>query len=92
MRMLDNALHTIHNANKRFQIRRGRLKFVYDNRLTQYVLQFNATENEVRVKEAYVKITEPWMQAVSIQMGIFDVPFGFEALPIFATCMVPPEG
>jgi hypothetical protein len=78
------------NADKRFAVRRGRIKFVYDNRLTNYVLQFNATENEVRVKEAYVKFTEPWLQAISLQMGIFDVPFGFEA-PYSSSAMETPE-
>jgi hypothetical protein len=78
------------NTDKRFMIRRGRIKFVYDNKLTNYVLQFNATEKEVRVKEAYVKITEPWLQAISLQMGIFDVPFGFEA-PVSSSALESPE-
>ena len=77
-------------VDKRFAIRRGRIKFNYDNRLTQYVLQFNATEKEVTTKEAYVKITEPWMQAFSVQMGIFDVPFGFEA-PYSSSAIETPE-
>lgn len=78
------------NVDKRFMVRRGRIKFVYENKLSQYVLQFNATENEVRVKEAYVKFTEPWLQAVSLQMGIFDVPFGFEA-PYSSSNLETPE-
>jgi hypothetical protein len=78
------------NVDKRFAVRRGRIKFVYDNRLTQYVLQFNATESEVRVKEAYVKITEPWLEAVSVQMGIFDIPFGFE-VPYSSSALESPE-
>jgi hypothetical protein len=78
------------NTDKRFAVRRGRIKFVYDNKLTNYVLQLNCTENEIRVKEAYVKITEPWMQAVSVQMGIFDVPFGYEA-PNSSSAMETPE-
>jgi hypothetical protein len=77
-------------VDKRFAIRRGRLKFVYDNRLTQYVLQFNATETGVTTKEAYVKITEPWLEAFSVQMGIFDVPFGYEA-PYSSSALETPE-
>ncbi len=66
------------NVNNRFLVRRGRIKFVYDNRLTQYVLQFDANQTEIRTKEAYVKFTDPWLEAVSLQMGIFDLPFGNE--------------
>lgn len=78
------------NSDKRFAVRRGRIKFVYDNRLTQYVLQFNATEGGVTTKEAYVKFTEPWLQAISLQMGIFDVPFGYEA-PYSSSSLETPE-
>ncbi|MFL5765813.1 MAG: porin [Bacteroidia bacterium] len=78
------------NTDKRFAVRRGRLKFVYDNVLTQYVLQFQASETGVSMKEGYVKFTEPWMKAVSVQMGIFDVPFGFEA-PNSSSAMESPE-
>jgi hypothetical protein len=77
-------------TDKRFSIRRGRIKFVYDNKLTNYVLQFNCTEKEVRVKEAYVKFTEPWLQVVSVQMGIFDLPFGFE-VPYSSSSLETPE-
>jgi hypothetical protein len=78
------------NVDNRFLIRRGRIKFNYDNRLTQYVLQFDANQTEIRTKEAYVKFTEPWMEAVSLQMGIFDVPFGNEA-PLSSSTLESPE-
>lgn len=78
------------NVDTRFLVRRGRIKFVYDNRLTQYVLQFDANQTEIRTKEAYVKFTEPWLQAVSLQMGIFDVPFGNEA-PYSSSSIESPE-
>lgn len=66
------------NIDKRFQIRRGRIKFTYDGDLTRYVMQFEATEGGVTVKEAYVKVTEPWSQWVSLQSGIQTRPFGYE--------------
>jgi hypothetical protein len=78
------------NVDKRFAVRRGRIKFVYDNTYTQYVLQFNATETGVTTKEAYVKFTEPWLKALSLQMGIFDVPFGYEA-PYSSSSLETPE-
>lgn len=78
------------NADNRFLLRRGRIKFNYDNRLTQYVLQFDANQTEIRTKEAYVKITEPWLQAISLQMGIFDLPFGYE-VPYSSGSLESPE-
>ncbi len=66
------------NIDKRFQIRRGRIKFTYEGDLTKYVMQFEATEGGVTVKEAYVKVTEPWSKWVSLQSGIQTRPFGFE--------------
>ena len=78
------------NVDTRFLIRRGRIKFNYDNRLTQYVLQFDANQTEIRTKEAYVKFTEPWLEAVSLQMGLFDVPFGNEA-PYSSSNLESPE-
>lgn len=66
------------NIDKRFAVRRGRLKFVYDGSNTKYVMQFEANEGGVSIKEAYVKVTEPWSNWVSLQAGIQDRPFGHE--------------
>jgi len=66
------------NTNKLFQVRRGRLKVTYDNVLTQYVLQIDAIQAGVTLKDAYVSVTEPWTQSVGFQMGVFDRPFGYE--------------
>jgi hypothetical protein len=64
--------------DKRFMLRRGRVKFTYTGNLTQYVLQLDATEKGVGIKDAYVKLTEPALQTFSLTAGIFDRPFGFE--------------
>lgn len=66
---------TLHN---RFAVRRGRIKFNYDNDLTQYVLQLDATERGLGLKDAYLSFKEPWLKTVSITAGVFDRPFGFE--------------
>lgn len=66
------------NTNKQFQIRRGRLKINYDNILTQYVLQIDATTAGLSLKDAYVSATEPWLQSFGVQLGLFDRPFGYE--------------
>lgn len=64
--------------NNRFQLRRGRIKAAYDNENTQGVLQIDMTEKGVGLKDAYLKFTEPWLQTVSVQGGVFDRPFGNE--------------
>jgi hypothetical protein len=65
-------------ANSRFTIRRGRLKVNYDNTLTQYVLQVDATERGLVLKDAYVSVKEPWLQTFGLTAGVFNRPFGFE--------------
>ncbi|HLG41001.1 MAG TPA: hypothetical protein VI461_15075 [Chitinophagaceae bacterium] len=66
------------NTDKRFSVRRGRIKFVYDNSLSKYVLQVDVTEKGVGIKDAYVRFTDPWAKAFHITAGVFDRPFGFE--------------
>jgi hypothetical protein len=64
--------------NNRFMIRRGRIKFVYDNDLTQYVMQFDVTEKGFGTKDMYIALTEPWLRSFSVWGGIFNRPFGYE--------------
>ncbi len=66
------------NTHSRFQLRRGRLKAMYDNGLSQYVIQIDVTPAGVGIKDAYVTIKEPWLKWVSLTSGVFDRPFGFE--------------
>ncbi len=65
-------------VHSRFSVRRGRVKFNYDNDLTQYVLQIDVTQGGVGIKDAYISIKEPWMKTFSLTSGVFDRPFGFE--------------
>jgi len=66
------------NVRSRFAVRRGRIKFNYDNDLTQYVLQIDVTQNGVGIKDAYASVKEPWLRTVTLTAGVFDRPFGFE--------------
>ena len=66
------------NSDNRFMIRRGRVKFAYEGKLTQFVLQIDATEKGVSLKDAYVNFKDPWLQMFTIQGGVFNRPFGFE--------------
>ena len=65
-------------ADSRFNVRRGRLKFTYDNTISQMVVQLDATEKGVGLKDAYLTFKEPWMQTFGLTAGVFDRPFGFE--------------
>ncbi len=64
--------------NKRFALRRGRVKFTYDFSNTQFVVQLDGTEKGVSFTDVYGKYTEPWLNAFSIQAGIFNRPWGYE--------------
>jgi len=66
------------NVDKRFAVRRGRFKIAYNNNLTTSVIQVDVTEKGVVIKDAYVKVTEPWLRSFSLTTGVFDRPFGFE--------------
>jgi hypothetical protein len=66
------------NADNRFMLRRGRVKFTYEGKLTQFVLQIDATQSGVSLKDAYLNFKEPWLQSFSVQAGVFNRPFGYE--------------
>ena len=65
-------------SRSRFMIRRGRIKFNYDNDLTQYVMQFDVTQGGFGIKDMYLSVKEPWLKTFSLTSGIFDRPFGYE--------------
>jgi hypothetical protein len=66
------------NTKNLFQVRRGRLKFMYDNVLTQFVIQGDFLNTGFTLKDAYMVVTDPWLQTFGIQVGVFDRPFGYE--------------
>lgn len=66
------------NADNRFMLRRGRVKFTYEGKLSQFVIQIDATEKGVSLKDAYVNFKDPWLQMFTVQGGVFNRPFGFE--------------
>jgi hypothetical protein len=66
------------NSDNRFMLRRGRVKFTYQGNLTQFVLQIDATEKGVVLKDAYLNFKDPWLQMFTVQGGVFNRPFGYE--------------
>ena len=65
-------------TNQRFQIRRGRIKLAYDSPLGGVAIQLNASEKGVNLKDAYVYLIEPYLNAFRFTLGAFDRPFGHE--------------
>ncbi|MBI2418671.1 MAG: hypothetical protein HYV28_12375 [Ignavibacteriales bacterium] len=51
---------------------------MYDNDLTQYVIQLDAIPTGVTIKDAYITSREPWLRMFALTAGVFDRPFGFE--------------
>ncbi len=77
-------------TDNRFAVRRGRIKFAYSGTLSNYVLQLEATEKGVSIKDAYLNFTEPWLQAFTVTGGVFNRPFGFE-VPYSSSSLESPE-
>ena len=65
-------------TDNRFAIRRGRIKFAYENEHSTYVLQIDATEKGVVLKDAYIAVKDPWAQFATLTAGVFNRPFGYE--------------
>ena len=71
------------NANSdesfnRVGIRRGRIKFTYEDKIASGVFQLDMTEKGVGIKDAYLAVRDPWVGAGILKGGIFDRPFGHE--------------
>jgi len=62
----------------RFGVRRGRIKFIYEESLMQGVFQLDITEKGVNLKDAYLAVRDPLFGTNIMQAGIFMRPFGHE--------------
>ena len=62
----------------RFGIRRGRVKIAWEESFGSAVFQLDITEKGVGIKDAYLKVSEPWLKVFSLTAGLFDRPFGDE--------------
>jgi hypothetical protein len=62
----------------RFGIRRGRIKFAWEETWGTAVFQLDLTEKGMAFKDVYFKVSEPWLKVASLTLGIFDRPFGDE--------------
>ncbi len=63
----------------RIGIRRGRIKFTYEEKYASGVFQLDITEKGVGFKDAYILGKDPWFgSGSSLKLGVFDRPFGYE--------------
>ncbi|MBN2777097.1 MAG: hypothetical protein JXR36_05620 [Bacteroidales bacterium] len=62
----------------RFQVRRGRLSFTHENKLTNAKLSFDFTEKGFHVKDLYLSAKDPYLKSFEITAGLFNRPFGYE--------------
>ncbi|NDV45887.1 hypothetical protein D0T49_02330 [Paludibacter sp. 221] len=81
----ENASLKVGSANEnpeesfnRVGIRRGRIKFTYEEGIASGVFQLDITEKGVGIKDAYLSIKAPWLKSISLKAGVFDRPFGNE--------------
>lgn len=72
-------------VDKRFMLRRGRVKFQYDApandkgfSTSQYVFQIDVSEKGLTIKDLYAKFTDPWSGWFSLTAGMQNRPFGYE--------------
>ena len=81
----ENASLKVGSANEnpdktfsRIGIRRGRIKFTYEEKIASGVFQLDITEKGVAFKDAYLNVKDPWLQSNQLRVGVFDRPFGNE--------------
>lgn len=71
-------------TNNRFQIRRGRVKLIFDHegnrgfRIFQFLFQMDMTEKGFQTRDFWGRIIDPWKGWVGLQAGMMDRPFGWE--------------
>lgn len=64
----------------RFGIRRGRIKLTYTHNVVTGVFQVDMTERGLAMRDAYMKVQEPWLKTFSLTAGLFDTPFSYEIM------------
>lgn len=62
----------------RFTMRRARFKFTYTYNNVLLMVNIDARESGLNMRETYAKITDPWLNMFSITGGLLQDQFGFE--------------
>jgi hypothetical protein len=73
------------HVNNRFMLRRARVKIDYilpskNNSYPKalFTFQFEATERDLNIRDVFLRLYEPKKQNLSLTMGLFARPFGYE--------------
>jgi len=81
----DAAGNGIEAPFNRIGVRRGRLKFVYDDGgIASGTFQLNIIDKPglsgatIQLKEAFLNVKDPWFRTFAFKAGVFDRPFGNE--------------
>ena len=75
---VGNANDNPDESFNRFGIRRGRIKFTYEDGIASGVFQLDMTEKGVGIKDAYLGIKDPFFGTNILKAGVFDRTFGNE--------------
>ena len=62
----------------RFMMRRGRFKFTYTYKNAEMVINTDATEKGLFMRETFVRVTDTWLNMFSLTAGLLQDQFGFE--------------
>lgn len=62
----------------RIGIRRGRMKFAYDDGLGTGAIQIEVNDKGVSFRDLYIGIRDPWTRQNRLMAGVFNRPFGHE--------------
>lgn len=69
------------NTDKGFNrigIRRGRMKFAYDDGIGTGAVQIEVNDKGVSFRDLYIGIKDPWTKRNQLMVGVFNRPFGYE--------------
>ncbi|RHJ92124.1 hypothetical protein [Parabacteroides bouchesdurhonensis] len=62
----------------RIGIRRGRLKFEYNDGIGTGVVQIDVNDKGISFRDLYIGIKDPWTKRNQLMAGVFNRPFGHE--------------
>lgn len=65
------------NTDKRFMIRRGRLKIDRVDKFSSIVFQLDGTQDGVRLMDAFIQLHAPTLPSFLFTAGLFNRPFGY---------------
>ncbi len=71
----ENPYNPAEFVKDRFILRRARLKFKYIKGLMGFVFQTDFTNKGGKIKDAYIKLSDPWSKVITFKAGVFNRPF-----------------